>query len=1146
MARGAAATPAVGITAETLGTRFASAVASGSYAHAVPATGSNRALIVTVGTTNATVSIAAQWDPDTTNAGDEQTMSCPASSMLTMSTSRKIAICSLLAPTPSSGNGRMTISFTGGTDSFTSSATTFTGVSSFRTATTSGGNLTFGTWTGCSVVTGGFRCTVNAATQTDDVVFDLVGQGEPDPEGSRSFTAFNSGQNKHEDQATLASGAHLRVATSMRIATGTTTAMTWTYGSATTANGVAHVALPMVPAAIVTAAKIGHPTVLRYGTAGTRLAWDTAEEVSHLGFQVWREAGIGRTRLPGGLLPGSGLATGDAPLAGGRRYTAWDVAGKAGDRYWLEELPAYGPSRWHGPLVPVAAPAAAGLAPRGAGTATGTHPRTAAAHSPMAPRHMLMGWRASLPRAIAVSVEDSCLNPWASMAAIKIAVSRTGLYRIDGATLRAAGLRPDTDPSRLALSADGYEVPLRVAGGTSSVEAIEFYGVGEDNRETATRVYWLTTAAGLHRRLNVASAATTGAPVTSYVATSTLRERSTYFAALLNGSADNFFGTAIATTPVSQVLATPDAAPDTPATLQITLQGATTEQHIVDVVVGGAVVGTLAWSGRISASREFQIPATSLGDRETEVVLTPGVGATGVALVDHVTLRYQRRFRAIGNALDVTAPAGSRVNLEGFDSPEIEILDVTNPAEPIMLESVIEPDGAAWRATVSLQAGGGERRLHALAGAAALAPDTVTANVPSALCQTSGAELAIIAPREFWDVLAPFVEARRAAGWTVELDDVEDIFDEMTFGAHRADAINRFVRLRRGNPAPRTKYMLLVGSATVDPRNFLGKDLPDLVPTRLIDTDVIETASDDALADLDGDGVPELAVGRWPVRTADEVAALVSATLAMETATPFDRGSLIVTGGGGDVDFRASAAALASVLPSLPDFFDAQMSGAGDPHAQLLARWSRRPSFVQYFGHGSQGIWQGLLNMDDLSGVGADGKRAVVVALTCLNGLFHDVYQECLAKRLLEAPNGAVAVWSSTDLAESGAHAGLAAAFARSAQILALGEAVRQARIATGGAGRGMVLLGDPTLFGRPSQPSASTGSAGPQPPTDAPTKSAVVRPSAQSDGCGCAVAGTGGGVTDILFPFAALILAAALRRRRAEHSDRPRQHGRR
>ena len=65
-------------------------------------------------------------------------MSCPAANQTTSGTNRELAICTLLSPTTSSGNGQITVTFSGGSDTFTSSATSFTGISGFRTAVTSG------------------------------------------------------------------------------------------------------------------------------------------------------------------------------------------------------------------------------------------------------------------------------------------------------------------------------------------------------------------------------------------------------------------------------------------------------------------------------------------------------------------------------------------------------------------------------------------------------------------------------------------------------------------------------------------------------------------------------------------------------------------------------------------------------------------------------------------------------------------------------------------------------------------------------------------------------------------------------------------------------------------------------------------------
>jgi hypothetical protein len=1124
------ATPAVGITTETLGTRFTTPVATGSYAHSVTSAGSNRALVVTVGITGGTVTIASViWDPDTTIAGNEQTLSCPAASQVVMGTSRRVAICTLLTPTISTGNGLITVTLGGGTDTFTSSATTFTGIAGFRAAASSPPGLTFGGWTACLVVSGGYSCSLSATTQVDDVVFDIAGQGEPDPEGSRSFTAA-AGQTKHEDQATLpaGSGAHLRVATSVAIATGTSTTMTWTYGSATSGNGVGHVVLPMIPSSTVTAATLGRRTAVNFGLAGTRVAWRTEVEASHLGFYVWRDSNGRRTRITKGLLPGSTFATGHFPLAGGRDYVAWDDGAKPGARYWLEEIPTRGASIWHGPIVPTSDTLASGLALRrlAAPPPTVVVPIAALSTTPLS---------VARPPIVAAASAALCDNPPARGPAVKIGVSTTGWYHLEASALRDAGLSAGADPARLGLFVDGQQVALRVLG-QGIVEAIEFYGQGLDTEETATHVYWLVEGVTAPRPVDLAAASgAPGAAVGSYTAEVTFRERTVYLAALLNGPADNFFGALVSTTPVTQTILAPDPIQGQTATLEVALQGATADTHEVDVALNGSDLGVLTWTGQTAAVQTLAIPMGLLVDGTNQVLLTPG-SANGAALVDYLTLRYQRPTRAVADRLEAPVPAGATVALTGFSRGDVQVFDVTDPSTPLELTGALSNDGAGYAATVTLPPGTGVRILRAQSSAGWPNADSIAANIPSSICGTAGAELAIIAPRMFFAALAPLVAARVKAGWTVELDDVEDVFDEMSYGAHHAAAITNFVRLRHAGSAPRTKYLLLVGGASLDPRNFLGKDIPDLVPTQLIDTDVLETASDESLADLDGDGLAEVAVGRWPARTVDEVSALVTATLSFDGQTPFDRGSLIVTGTTGDPGFQAAAMSVTAALPAAPDRFDAAGLTSADALSGLLQHWAASPSYVQYFGHGSEAVWEGLLSNDDVDSLGQGGQRAVVLAMTCLNGFFQDVYQDCLAERLLQATSGAVAVWASADLYDAGAQGALATSFAQNVQKMALGMAVHMARVATGGAGRAMVLFGDPTLFGAPtpSAPNTAVISAppGPTPLTSSAPLISISERTERAGGSSCAI-GTGNRAGWPLAFSVALGLVAIARRRR-------------
>ena len=61
-------------------------------------------------------------------------------------------------------------------------------------------------------------------------------------------------------------------------------------------------------------------------------------------------------------------------------------------------------------------------------------------------------------------------------------------------------------------------------------------------------------------------------------------------------------------------------------------------------------------------------------------------------------------------------------------------------------------------------------------------------------------------------------------------------------------------------------------------------DEPDYVPTKMVSTLVLETASDDWFADVDGDGIPAIAIGRLPARTPEQAAAMANKIVGYERA----------------------------------------------------------------------------------------------------------------------------------------------------------------------------------------------------------------------------------------------------------------------
>jgi hypothetical protein len=316
----------------------------------------------------------------------------------------------------------------------------------------------------------------------------------------------------------------------------------------------------------------------------------------------------------------------------------------------------------------------------------------------------------------------------------------------------------------------------------------------------------------------------------------------------------------------------------------------------------------------------------------------------------------------------------------------------------------------------------------------------------------------------------PLAALRRAQGLVVDVIDVEDLYDEFSYGLHTPQAIKSLVQTANASWARKPHYLLLAGDASYDPKNYTGQGYNDLVPTKLIDTALLETASDDWLADLNGDGVADLAVGRLPVRNAATMNALVAKIIDYENMTPDPtRAAMLVA----DNSFEANSNAVQLLLPSGLPVQIINRSSADDAttHTQIINTLNQGPKVANYFGHGSNGVWTsaGLLSANDAAGLTNQNRLSVFVMMTCFNGYFQDATFDSLSEALLKSPGGAVAVWASSGMTDPGSQSAVDLEVYR--QLFgganpALGDAVRAAKQTTGDADvrRTWILFGDPAM----------------------------------------------------------------------------------
>jgi hypothetical protein len=673
----------------------------------------------------------------------------------------------------------------------------------------------------------------------------------------------------------------------------------------------------------------------------------------------------------------------------------------------------------------------------------------------------------------------------AATPAIKLVVTTPGWQHVAQPALIAAGLDPSVDPAQLQLFTDGVEQAMSVTGNGDDVfdagEAIEFYGQARDTLWTGSRTYWLVVGAA-GKRIPLVVYPGRGGAAGSFPDAATLAQRTTYFAALKNGDASNFFGDLVGATGVTEMVSVAHLDTTQPAALVLVLQGVTAGNHHVTISLDGAPVGACAFAGQ--ALQTCTVSPVTAVEGSNDILLVGQGDSPDESLVASVEIDYQHLYTADGSALALTPPPAAQIAIDGFATSDVRVMDLTDPSNPVELVTGVSAVRSTYTITVNTPPDTSSPSLYAFTGAAVVAPVSVAPSRPSSWTAPRAGELVILSNALFIDQLAPLVAARRQQGWSVQLVDLQDVYDEFGGGDKTVFAVRDFLQTIESSWTLPPRFVLLVGDASFDPRNFLGLGDFDFAPTKLVDTQQMETSSDGWFVDWDGDGIEDIGIGRISVRTAAEASTVVQKIVGYGGSADLPHGGLFVadvddTGLPFEEDSQASAADVSSLMPTT-EFFASQASST---EAALVTALDGGPFLVNYMGHGSISVWDGLFSGTDAAGL-TNGPLSIYVSMNCLNGFFHDVYTESLAETLTKAPGGgAVAVWASSTLTSFDQQGTLDAEFVKRLTRTSLGEAAIAAKraITDPDAQRTWMLFGDPTLFGTPTPPTppATDGGAG-------------------------------------------------------------------
>jgi uncharacterized repeat protein (TIGR01451 family) len=837
-----------------------------------------------------------------------------------------------------------------------------------------------------------------------------------------------------------------------------------------------------------TSVKVNSFSASRSGN-GVLLAWNTGGEIHNLGFNVYRDVNGQKMQLNASLIAGSALLMREALEQHAAKSYGWiDPSPTPGAVYWVEDVDLNGTRTMHGPIgvqamspavqigakmmVPAATlqdlarPAARFAVTSGASSA-GSLPLT----------HV----REVVARPTLTSARQQIGFALAARAAVKIFVDHEGWYRVTQPQLVAAGMAPNVDARALHLFAEGVEQPIRLIGGDvfGPQSAIEFYGTAIDTPFSGQRVYWLASQGQPGQRILTESenGSAAGTPAT-FLQTVELKPRTTYFAALLRENTDNFFGPVISPTATTQSFNVANVAPGEVG-LDLVLQGVIEgQQHDVTVALNGATLGDVNFAGQQEGRERFTIPNGILVNGANTITLTAQQGSNDISLIDTIDVSFPHTYTAESDQLKFSANAGAMVTVAGFSQPPTRLIDVTNAQQPFAVAFQTSTVGGAYSLTAQVPwTSSGTHWLLALADSQIATPVMLAPHNPSSWHTVQrGSEMVLLTAPQFAAQFQPVADLRRAEGKSVAIINVDNVYDEFNFGERTPYAVRDFLRTATAAWKQKPRYLLLGGDASVDPRNYLGFGYLDFVPTKIIITQELKTASDDWFSDFNNTGFAQIATGRLPARSTSDAQIMAGKIVSYDTGQPgsWTNDSMVVA----DVDdpgtsFTQAAQSVQNALPlnmNVTGVFTTA-AGTGTARQQILSGMNAGQLFVNYNGHGSVQIWGSTLFDDTAASTLTNGSRLpFVVAMNCLNGFFHDVYTESLATALMISPNGgAVAVWASSGLTAPSPQFQMDQTLVRtlaSSPSMAVGDAVMLAKsgITDQDVRRTFILFGDPTM----------------------------------------------------------------------------------
>jgi len=753
-----------------------------------------------------------------------------------------------------------------------------------------------------------------------------------------------------------------------------------------------------VTVASVTSRRVGHGLVVE---------WTTATEVANVGFKIVQRAADGAfVPVEDGLIP-SKSSDSTAPQTYRTELPSFE-----GNRFWIEDVDATGKITRSGPFE--------------VGQAKG---RKAEAEA--------VDWAAirAENRSRGERVARAARVVKSAPAGVRLDVDADALYRVTYEQLAAAGLDlGGVDSQKLALVDRGRPVPMRVEGGQTFGPGsfIEFWGEAVNSLYTSTNPYSLVVDPRLAQRVTVDPSGPQGTPTGWYLETVAGGSEKKY--SFSSPTPDPWYDTTMLAYSRAKSWSfgldvdhlVPEGAG---STLEVNLWGSTswpeTPDHHVRVLLNGAEVANETFDGRVARTIHADLPQglVTEGRNIVTIELPADLGVTYdlTNLVDY-RLTYPRALAARKDGLGF-AGAGRVYQVSGFPSDQLVAYRLGSAGPTLLTGIRMAPGVDGLTVTVP---GSGQAASYEVRPIESLATPGISALRPDVDISHGRADYLVISHPLFLDELGPLVRQHEAEGLTVRVVDVRDVYQQYGDGIVDPAAIRAYVAHAASKMG--THYVLLVGADTYDTADNYKLGSVSYIPTPYVQTDdlITFTPSDSLYGDIDGDNVQDVAVGRFPARTAADAASMVAKTLEY-SAKDYGRTSVFAADAydtARSVSFTADSESVIRVLPYNWNVERAYLDvlAVGEAHQRVLDAINRGVAITSFVGHSGPTLWtfSGLFSNTDAAALDNAGRPTVVLQWGCWNTYHVEPRFNTLGHAFMASGDrGAAAVLGSSTLLDT-------------------------------------------------------------------------------------------------------------------------------